>query len=208
MKVSTSILSCNNRLEAVNKLNNTSNDYLHIDVMDGKFVSNKQFTISEINNLSNISNTKADIHLMVNNPKKYIKKINSSNVEYITFHLEVKKNIDKIINLVKKKGHKVGLSIKPNTDIELLKPYIDKIDMVLVMSVEPGQGGQKFIDSTIERIKAINKMIKDKDIIIEVDGGINDSNIEKLKEENVDIVVVGSFITNNENYEEQIKKIK
>jgi len=208
MKVSTSILSCNNRLEAVNKLNNTSNDYLHIDVMDGKFVSNKQFTISEINNLSNISNTKADIHLMVNNPKKYIKKINSSNVEYITFHLEVKKNIDKIINLVKKKGHKVGLSIKPNTDIELLKPYIDKIDMVLVMSVEPGQGGQKFIDSTIERIKAINKMIKDKDIIIEVDGGINDSNIEKLKEENVDIVVVGSFITNNEKYEEQIKKIK
>lgn len=208
MKVSTSILSCNNRLEAVNKLNNTSNDYLHIDVMDGKFVSNKQFTISEINNLSNISNTKADIHLMVNNPKKYIKKINSSNVEYITFHLEVKKNIDKIINLVKKKGHKVGLSIKPNTNIELLNPYIDKIDMVLVMSVEPGQGGQKFIDSTIERIKAINKMIKDKDIIIEVDGGINDSNIEKLKEENVDIVVVGSFITNNENYEEQIKKIK
>lgn len=206
IKISTSILSSKNRKKSIIKLNNTNTDYLHIDVMDGKFVPNYQFEVDEINNLISLSEKKIDIHLMVENPEEYLEKINhSNNIEFITIHIEINKDIKNIINKIKNKGYKIGLSIKPNTDIALLKPYIDEIDLILVMSVEPGYGGQEFISNTINRIKEIRNLKEN--IIIEVDGGIKDNNINLLKE-NTDIAVVGSYIINQDNYNKAINILK
>lgn len=205
MKISTSILSANDRINAIRKLNNTTTDYLHIDVMDGLFVPNVQMPINEINNYANISNKKLDIHLMTINPEYYIKNINSNTIEYITFHYEINKDLNKIIDLIKNKGYKVGLSIKPNTSEELIYKYIDKLDLILIMTVEPGLGGQKFMTKMIQ--KAINIKKKYPNILIEMDGGINNETIQDIKNI-IDISVVGSYITNKEDYNEAINSLK
>ena len=205
IKISTSILSSNNRIECTQKLNETTNDYLHIDVMDGIFVPNTQFTITEINNLKNISKSKADIHLMVEDPNLYIDKIENKNINNITFHLEVNQNIDNIINKIKSLNCKVGIAIKPKTDINRIVPYLDKIDTVLVMSVEPGFGGQKFIPESLNRLKKIKELKPT--ITVEVDGGVNNENIKEIKKY-ADIAVVGVYITNSNNYQEAINNLK
>ena len=202
MQISTSILNSQNREESIKKLNYTKTNYIHIDVMDGLFVSDKQFTINEIKTLNNISMKKLDIHLMVENPNNYIKELSNMKIEYITFHIEVDNNINNIISTIKEKDYKVGLAIKPNTDINLLKPYLDKIDLILVMSVEPGKGGQPFLETTPPRINKIKELIQGKDILIEVDGGITEKTIEKVP--NADIVVSGSYIVKSYNYNEKI----
>lgn len=205
MKISTSILNAQDRLKCIKKLNNTSTDYVHIDVMDGKFVPNYQLPASEVNNLIYYTKKPFDIHLMVEKPKEYIKKLNIDKVSCITIHIEINEDIDEIINMIKALNIRVGLAIKPNTNIDLLDKYLDKIDTILVMSVEPGFGGQAFIDTTPERIKQIKS--KNKDITIEVDGGINDKNINKIKDI-IDIAVVGSYITKKDNYEKAINSLK
>ena len=202
MQISTSILNSLNREESIKKLNYTKTNYIHIDVMDGLFVSDKQFTINEIKTLSNISMKKLDIHLMVENPINYVKELSNMKIEYITFHIEVDNNINNIISTIKEKDYKVGLAIKPNTDINLLKPYLDKIDLILVMSVEPGKGGQPFLETTPPRINKIKELIQDKEILIEVDGGITEKTIGKVP--NADIVVSGSYIVKSDNYNEKI----
>ncbi len=207
MKISASILSARNRITAVKNLNRTDIDYLHLDVMDGSFVRNKQFTFSEINKIATVLEKKMDVHLMVDNPIHYLKKIALLNIEYVTIHLEIKKDIKKIINEIRKYGFKVGLSIKPNTDSSLLLPYIDDIDLVLIMSVEPGLGGQQFITKSLDKALEVKNIIKEK-TIIEMDGGINNTNIDQINNYPVDMIVVGSFITNSNNYQEQINKLK
>lgn len=205
IKISPSILSSTNRKESIKKLNNTTIDYIHIDTMDGKFVNNTQMKIKEIYELEKISTKPLDIHLMVNNPTKYIKKLKNKNIEYITFHLEIKKNIKTIIKNIKKLNYKVGIAIKPNTKVEEIIPYINDINLVLIMSVEPGYGGQKFIESSIDKAKEIRKL--NNKITIEMDGGINDTNIHKLNNI-IDIAVVGSYITNSKDYNEAINNLK
>lgn len=205
IKISTSILNAQNRIECTKKLNQTNNDYLHIDVMDGKFVPNKQFSIEEINELKNISSKPADIHLMVEDPIYYIDNISPENINNITFHIEVNKDINNIIKIIKEKNIKVGLAIKPKTDINTIIPYLDNIDIALIMSVEPGFGGQKFIPESLNRIKQI-KNFKNS-IITEVDGGVNDTNIDEIKL-NTDIAVVGSYIVNTEDYQKAINTLK
>jgi len=205
IKISTSILSAKNRLESIEKLNKTNIEFLHIDVMDGKFVPNYQFPIEEINEITKYSKKPLDIHLMVEDPETYVKNIKNNNIEYITIHLEIKKNIDYLIELIKSYNYKVGISIKPNTNIKEIEKYLNKINMVLIMSVEPGFGGQKFLNNTNEKIKILKEMKKD--ITIEVDGGINNETINNIK--NIaDIAVVGSYITNNNNYQEAINNLK
>ena len=207
MEISTSILNADDRIEAIVKLNRTNHSYVHVDVMDGNFVSDTQFNVNEIRAVNVVSNYPLDVHLMVDDPMKYINKLDDLNIKYITFHVEIKKNVSKIISKIKELGYGVGLSIKPDTDIEELVPYINDIDMILVMSVEPGKGGQKFIDKTIDRIKKIKKIIaKNKyNIKIEVDGGIDDKSITML--DGVDIAVVGSYIIKSDNYSGRINKL-
>lgn len=205
IKISTSILSSTDRIESIKKLNNTNNDYLHIDAMDGEFVPNKQFTIPEINQIIKYSNKPIDLHLMVENPEYYIDNINKDNIEYITIHLEINQNINNLIEKIKSYGIKVGIAIKPKTALEKIEEYLEKIDMVLIMSVEPGFGGQKFIEESINRIKNIKE--KNSNIIIEVDGGINNETIKLIKPY-CDIAVVGSYIINNKDYSEAINNLK
>ena len=205
IKIATSILSSKDRLECIKNLNSTTTDYIHIDVMDGIFVPNYQLPIDEVNKLGSISEKPFDIHLMVNNPNNYINNLNIKNIKAITIHLEINENINKLIDLIKSRGYEVGIAIKPNTNINLIDKYINKIDKIIIMSVEPGFGGQKFIDNSVERIKTIRN--KRKNIIIEVDGGINEETIKKI--DNIDdIAVVGSYITNKDNYQEAINNLK
>ena len=203
IKVSTSILTCNNRIQATEKLNKTNTDYIHIDYMDGIFVDNKEFTIEEIKTLSKISTKKLDIHIMAENPEPIIQELKGLNIEYITIHYEINKPLNKIINLIHNQGYKCGISIKPKTNPKNIIEYLKKIDLVLIMGVEPGKGGQKFIPDVLNKIKEL----KQNNLIIEIDGGINDTNIEELKNI-VDIVVVGSYITNSSDYNKQINNLK
>ena len=205
IKIATSILSSKNRIECIKKLNKTTTDYIHIDVMDNIFVPNYQLPIEEVNQLGIYSTKPFDVHLMIENPKEFITKLNIKNIKSITIHLEINKDIDELINLIKSHNYQVGLAIKPNTDINKIDKYINKIDKVIIMSVEPGFGGQKFINKTIDRIKELRK--KRKDIIIEVDGGINNITIKKISN-NTNIVVVGSYIINNNDYQEAINSLK
>lgn len=205
IKISTSILTSNNRIESIKKLNNTNSNYIHIDVMDNKFVPNYQLPIDEVKELSKQSNKLFDIHLMVEDPEKYINSINFKNIYNISIHIEINKDINKLINIIKSKGYSVGLAIKPNTSLELLDKYLDKVDMILIMSVEPGFGGQKFINNSVDRIKYIRN--KKPDILIEVDGGINIDTIDKIKYIS-DIAVVGSYITNSDDYQKAINNLK
>ena len=207
MKISTSILNTKDKYNSIIQLNNTDTNYIHLDIMDGIFVSNKEFTIEEINKISLITKKPLDVHLMVSDPLKYINNIkNFSNINNITFHIEINQDISKIISTIKKLNIKCGIAINPSTQIDKIIPYLKNIDIVLIMSVNPGYGGQEFIDIT-SKIKEISKYNKQNSFIIEVDGGINNLNIKRIKEAGATTVVVGSFITNG-NYEERIKILK
>lgn len=205
--ISASFLSIKDNIkENIKKLDNTSIDMLHVDIMDGIFVPNKTWNINEVNELLIDTKKKKDVHLMVNDVKKYIDDFKIIKPEYITFHYEAIDNIFDTIRYIKSLKTKVGLSIKPNTNIEDIKPYLKYLDLVLVMSVEPGKGGQKFIESSIDKIDYLyNERINNNyRYLIEVDGGINDITSKLCNK--ADILVIGSFITNG-NYQEQINKI-
>ena len=203
MKISASFLSIKDNLkENIDLLTKCDIDYLHLDIMDGIFVKNKTWDISEIKNLINY-NKPLDVHLMVSDVYKYVDEYKDLNPEFITFHYEVDLDIMDIINYIKKYNIKVGLSIKPNTEVDEIIPYLPYLDLILVMSVEPGEGGQKFIINSVDKIKKLKELKGN--YLIEVDGGINDSTISLVKD--VDIAVIGSYITSG-NYEEKIKSIK
>lgn len=205
MELSVSILNILDKEKMIKILNKTEISYIHLDVMDGNFVSQKSLSIEEINKLISISEKKIDIHLMVDNPLEYIEKIKKeSNIEYITIHLEIEKDIKHILSTIKSYGIKTGLSIKPNTDINKLMPYIEELDLILLMTVEPGLGGQPFIKESSNKLKALRKLIGKK-IKIEVDGGINQDTIKEVEES--DIAVVGSYITKSDNYIEKINSL-
>ncbi len=194
MELSISILNAVDRSNIIKILNDTNVSYIHMDVMDGKFVPEVSLPYTEFRSLSSLTNKKLDVHLMMKDPMEYIKEIsNIDNIWNITIHLEIDKDIKKILSYIGSLGIKRGISIKPNTDIDKLIPYLDDIDLILVMTVEPGLGGQKFIESSTKRISDIKNLIKDRDIVLEVDGGINSDTIDKVRE--ASIAVVGSYIT-------------
>ena len=209
MKLSVSILSMKDQFdikENIKKLNNCNIDFLHIDIMDGKFVKNSTWNCLDVKNILPNNSKPLDIHLMVEDIEKYINDFSILNPKYITFHLEATDNPIKIIKLIKEKNMGVGISIKPNTDVSKILPYLSLVDLVLVMSVEPGQGGQKFLDNSVKKINYLYQVRNDKNYnyVIEVDGGVNNTTIENCRK--CDIVVVGSYITKN-NYEESIKSL-
>ncbi len=203
VEISGSILGIKNKTkEEIDKFYKSGINYLHIDVMDGKFVKNISLPYHEVESIVT-SDQKLDIHLMVSDVYKYVLDFIKLKPEYITFHIEAVSNPLELINLIKKNNVKVGLAIKPSTNIEVIKPYLDLIDLVLVMTVEPGMGGQELILDTISKIEDLSK-IKDRHFKIEADGGINDKTIHKLNK--LDIAVVGSFLTNGD-YKERLKDV-
>ena len=160
MLVSVSILSSVYKAkEIVEKINKTTADFIHLDIMDGKFVENKTFTFNEIKKLVNFSNKKLDVHLMVKNPLKYIEDYALLNTEYITFHYESVNNHIDIINKIKEYGLKVGISIKPKTDVSEIENILKYLDLVLIMGVEPGKSGQEFKESTLDKIEKLKQVI-------------------------------------------------
>lgn len=207
MKISTSIFNANDKVESVVKLNRTYTNYIHIDIMDGKFVSNTSFNIKEIKAVNLVTKYPLDIHLMVEAPTWYIEQLKEMNVEYITLHVEIDKDIKELISKIKIMGYKVGLAIRPDTDIEKLKPYLNDIDLILVMSVDLRSDEKKFLDTTKYRVKLIREIIAEAntDIKIEVAGGITSETISLLGD--VDIVVVGSYIMDSNNYNEKIDEL-
>ena len=206
MKISVSILNSVNKEETIKILNKTEISYFHMDVMDNNFVSNFSLPSEELIKLSKLSQKKLDIHLMHSDPLTYIEAIKQiPNIEYVTIHLEIDKDINKILNKIKEYGFKRGLAIKPTTPIETLKPYLNNIELILVMTVEPGHGGQPFIKTSPTKLNQIKSLVKDKNISLEVDGGINSQTINLVKESN--IAVVGSYITTSSNMPEKIKSL-
>lgn len=199
MKVSVSILSNTLKSQDIVKKINSSYikpDFLHLDIMDGKFVKNKSWTFSEIKKIISYSNLPLDVHLMVSNPQKYIEDYALLNTNDIIFHYEAVKDINQMINLIKSYGLKVGISINPDTDVKVLFPYLNSIDLVLVMSVYPGSSGQEFISQTTLKIKRLKEEILNNNynVSISVDGGINDENAIFCKEAGADIIVSASYI--------------
>lgn len=192
--------------ENIDKLDKMNIDFFHIDVMDGEFVCNKTRDVAELINLSKTS-TKKDVHLMVNDVLGYVDMYLCLNPEYITFHYEAVSNHLDIINYIKSKNVKVGISISPQTSIDEIKFLLPFIDLVLVMTVEPGKGGQKFMDSMSLKVDDLYKIRQDNDFkyIISVDGGINCDTKKSVK--NADLFVVGSYITSSD-YQERIDCFK
>ena len=174
-------------------------DYLHFDVMDGHFVSNISFGVPVLNSISKIHNMVNDVHLMISEPRKYIQKFVDAGADIITFHYEAcetPEEVADIIELIHECGVKAGLSIKPNTPVEVVKPFSEDLDLVLVMSVEPGFGGQEFIPESLMKIQYLRYVIdeNDYDCLIEVDGGINAETGRICAEVGVDILVAGSYL--------------
>ena len=208
-KVSASILSVNDLNDTIKELNTLDIDYIHLDIMDGKFVPNTSFTYDQIKKIIEVSEKLFDVHLMVRDVEDYIYHYAMLNTEYITFHYEVLKDL-KIIKKIKNYGIKCGISVKPSTDIELIYELLPYIDMVLIMSVEPGRGGQKFIDNSLNKIKKLKDYIKKNNlnVIISVDGGINNNTGVNCVKNGADMLVVGSALINSNDKENFIKELK
>lgn len=208
MMVSASFLSSKNVPQDLSKLNDTDVDYIHVDIMDGKFVSNKTMPFSEMKHIYKYTSKRLDVHLMVNEPSKYIPKYAELNTEYITIHVESDEDIIKNLELIKSYSIKCGMAIKPETKVSLLVPYLPYLDLILVMSVEPGKGGQSFLDSSSSKISEVRALLDSYNIdaIINVDGGVNDKSIAKCS--NADMIVSGSYITNSDNFQEKISSLR
>ena len=186
-------------------------DWIHLDVMDGHFVPNLTFGPSVISSIRNKTKKCFDTHLMISNPDEYIEQYKNAGSDIITVHKEVCGHLDKTLSSIKNTGCKAGVSINPGTDISGLEYVLDKIDLILVMSVNPGFGGQKFINSSIQKIKKIKELVKNFNIDIEVDGGINDKTSTLVKNAGANVLVSGSFIFSGENksiYKERIASLR
>lgn len=171
--------------------------WLHIDVMDGHFVPNISFAMPVIKSIRKYTDMFFDVHLMITSPEKYIDDFINAGADGVTFHIEATENPDKCIELIRNRGKKVGISINPNTPVSAIEKYLDKVDMVLVMSVEPGYGGQKYIESVNEKISYVREKMG-ADFDIEVDGGINADNIDMVLNAGANIIVAGTAVFNDD----------
>lgn len=208
MKVSTTFLSSKDIPKDLMLLDKTDTDYIHVDVMDGKFVPNKTMPFREMKHISDYTSKRLDIHLMVNEPSKYIPLYAELNAEYITFQIEIDENIEKDLKMIKDYSIKCGLAIKPDTKVSSLIPYLPYLDLILVMSVEPGMGGQSFVAESENKIKEVRTLLNsyNLDTIISVDGGINDKTVAMCRD--ADMVAAGSYIVLSDNFQEKISSLR
>jgi ribulose-phosphate 3-epimerase len=212
IKVSASILSADflNLETDIKKVISCDADFLHLDVMDGHFVNNITFGYDLVKSIKTISSIPLDTHLMISHPEKYVERFAKNGSNIITIHHEISSNTMDILNQIKNLGCKCGISIKPSTDIAILEKYINIADLILIMTVEPGFGGQEFIPESIERIKFAKSLIKNsgREIMLEVDGGINNKTATLVKNAGADVLVSGSYIFKSSSQSEMLEKIE
>lgn len=208
MKISVSYLGQKNIASVISELDKTDADFIHVDVMDGKYVKNKTLSFSEMSDIGYFTKKRLDVHFMVQKPLKYIDDYAELNASYMTFHLDTKDKMDDIITRCKMYGIKVGIALNPDDSIDLVEPYLDKINLVLIMGVKPGLPNQKLIEEVIPKINSLRKIIKEKklNVLLSIDGGVNLENRDKLN--NCDVLVSGSFITNSNDYQEAITSLR
>ncbi len=194
----------------IKMINESNADWLHLDIMDGVFVPNMSFGFSVLDCIAPICEKPMDVHLMIVHPEKYTERLAKIGTYMMTVHYEACDNIHEVINGIKAAGMKVGVSIKPGTPNSVLKDILDKVDMILLMTVEPGYGGQKFIESSYDKIRELKNMIRESgnNLIIQIDGGVNSHTCVKAAEAGVDCLVAGSYVFGAENPHEKINELK
>lgn len=215
IKIAPSLLSANfvclkEEIEAIETANA---DWIHYDVMDGHFVPNISFGYSILKDISKITDMFLDVHLMISDPLKYTDYFIDSGASLIVFHIEAMENKEQTLELIqkiKKRDIQVGISIKPNTSIDEIEEYLELLDVVLVMSVEPGFGGQSFMPIALSKITDLKNRREKNDYhyLIEVDGGINEETGKQCKDAGVDVMVAGSYVFNSDDYKERIESLK
>ena len=208
--VAPSLLAAKEIVKEAKILENIENVWLHFDVMDGKFVPNTSFSLDDLKTMKENTSLFLDVHLMIENPEVHFIDYVNNGADLVTIHYEATNDLESLIKDIKKSGVKVGVSIKPNTSEDLIIPYLKDLDLVLVMSVEPGFGGQSFIPSALDKINKLRKVIDDNNYkcLIEVDGGINKETGELCKKAGVDILVAGSYLFGKEDILNRIEDLK
>lgn len=211
MLVAPSILASDfgNLAQEITDICNANCDLIHVDVMDGHFVPNLTIGPVVVSAVSKVATKGLDIHLMVENNSFFVDIFAPLKPEYITFHMEEEKNPHRLIQKIRSLGIKPGVVLNPHTPPEVLEYILADIDMVLLMSVNPGFGGQKFIPSVVKKAKRLKEMVNElnPNCLIEVDGGVNNTNIKELKDAGVDVVVAGSYVFNSDSYADAIKSL-